>query len=823
MALIASYRSRFSVLKCLAVLAAASCATAPDETSRDVQDALSATESTADASTALGTPTIAIKAARPAPMEGDDDGNVAAEAEERWRIKQQQLQMEAEETFLDGQRLFQAGRYDDAVVRFEQVMGHIRYAETGIDWGDLQERTADALKSAERARAREESELEVEQSKAAYDRLVTEEKTERQRELQLTQSLLKDGLAAFMRNDFRDAENLANRVIERDPKNLRAGRLLEDSQAASRRQYNESVIEDRKGEYRDWLLDIDETKIPYFDIVQGPSAEYWRDISEKRTQHSLLALEATFSPADKELQQRVRTTHVASIAFPGVALGEAISILGAVSGIPMVVDSGVKAELDSAGVDLNVPELTDLSVDSILNIILDQASSEELKLVQRPQHGVIVITSQAKARGASVPRVHSMQDLTFPINDFKGPKIGYISLPTDETDEENPLFGGELVNTQVVQPEEIQTLVRSNIKGDWDDGGHSIDITGDKQLLVINTPEVQLQVAQFLDDLRRFQSEVVTVESRFINIDRAFLQEIGVDFRGLGGSSGGTEAPLNDITSGLEDNAGLALDNNGPGLLTGEGVSPIAGAFFNDGSDGDVRAFTQNFFAEVATNGDPALSALGKALSNVGGASLQYALFSGDSEYNAVVRAVEKSLNATEVEAPVITVYNRERSYVTVVNQITFVQDFDVDVANSAFIANPNIGVIQEGVVLDVQPTISFDRKTVTLEVRTTVAELLRPIREFTTSLSGFTIPVTFQLPELEVQQAETTVRVPDGGSLVIGGLKRLRYVNRTAEVPWLGRIPLVGVLFRQKGFDDETASLIVLMKVNITSMDPWR
>ncbi len=37
----------------------------------------------------------------------------------------------------------------------------------------------------------------------------------------------------------------------------------------------------------------------------------------------------------------------------------------------------------------------------------------------------------------------------------------------------------------------------------------------------------------------------------------------------------------------------------------------------------------------------------------------------------------------------------------SVTAQRAFVQDFDVDVANSAFIANPNVGVLQSGVVLD--------------------------------------------------------------------------------------------------------------------------
>ena len=43
------------------------------------------------------------------------------------------------------------------------------------------------------------------------------------------------------------------------------------------------------------------------------------------------------------------------------------------------------------------------------------------------------------------------------------------------------------------------------------------------------------------------------------------------------------------------------------------------------------------------------------------------------------------------------------RAYNMTVNQLTFIQDFDVEVAQTAFIADPVPGVIQEGTVIDVQ------------------------------------------------------------------------------------------------------------------------
>ncbi len=44
-----------------------------------------------------------------------------------------------------------------------------------------------------------------------------------------------------------------------------------------------------------------------------------------------------------------------------------------------------------------------------------------------------------------------------------------------------------------------------------------------------------------------------------------------------------------------------------------------------------------------------------------------------------------------------------QRSYIYTANQLTFIQDFDVEVAQTAFIADPQVGVLQDGAVLDVK------------------------------------------------------------------------------------------------------------------------
>jgi type II secretory pathway component GspD/PulD (secretin) len=116
-------------------------------------------------------------------------------------------------------------------------------------------------------------------------------------------------------------------------------------------------------------------------------------------------------------------------------------------------------------------------------------------------------------------------------------------------------------------------------------------------------------------------------------------------------------------------------------------------------------------------------------------------------------------------------VYNTARGNLAVLNQVAYVQDFNVEIAQGASIADPIVNVVQDGVVLDVRPVVSADRRFITLELRPTIANLKRPIREVTTTL-GSQNSVTIQLPEVEVQKVRTSIPMPDGGTILLGGMK---------------------------------------------------
>jgi general secretion pathway protein D len=279
-----------------------------------------------------------------------------------------------------------------------------------------------------------------------------------------------------------------------------------------------------------------------------------------------------------------------------------------------------------------------------------------------------------------------------------------------------------------------------------------------------------------------------------------FLQEIGVDFRGI--DNPGT--PFTDLDDVTFTDASLGLDNSGDGVTP---QPPSSGFFYGDGGDGDFKGRTENLFD----------SPLGSALTNIGGLTAQWT-FLNDLQLSAILRLVEKNENIELINDQVLSVHNTQRAFVTVINQRAYVQDFDVEVAQFQAIADPVINVLTEGIVLDVRPTIHHDRRYLTLEIQPTVARVVS-LTDFSTTLAGQTAAVTFQLPELEVQSVFTTAVVPDGGSILIGGLSRVRNIERRAEVPWIANVPLVGFFFKTEGFNDEKSSLMIMIRAWITDV----
>src|SRR5207248_5540497 len=75
---------------------------------------------------------------------------------------------------------------------------------------------------------------------------------------------------------------------------------------------------------------------------------------------------------------------------------------------------------------------------------------------------------------------------------------------------------------------------------------------------------------------------------------------------------------------------------------------------------------------------------------------------------------------------------------------------------------------------------------------------------------------LTVQRPIFEIVSVATTVSVPDGGTVLLGGIKRLREGRNMAGVPILNKIPYISRLFKNTGVGRETESLMLMVTPRI-------
>lgn len=82
----------------------------------------------------------------------------------------------------------------------------------------------------------------------------------------------------------------------------------------------------------------------------------------------------------------------------------------------------------------------------------------------------------------------------------------------------------------------------------------------------------------------------------------------------------------------------------------------------------------------------------------------------------------------------------------------------------------------------------------------------------------GNTAPATqvVQQPVQEVISIQTSVSVPDGGTVLLGGIKRLKEGRNMQGVPILNKLPYISRLFKNSGVGRETDSLMMMVTPRI-------
>jgi len=729
-------------------------------------------------------------------------------------VRRQQFTVKATNAFKAGDEALKAKKYEEAIRQFEIAIETIRWSPYGLNLEKMEQESQAKLQQAKREFAAYKVQIEEKRLRDILDaERAAIEKLTRQRQEKIAR-LFRLAMASFEREDFGKAEELANEILREDPMNKAARRLHEDAVESRHEKARLEYVREKVERWRQFRNDMLETRTPFADLLKFPDAAMWERVKRRESAGDAASFALEETDDVKKIRSQLDTKRL-TLDFTDTPFDDVVQFIQNVTQVNIVVDQTAKNKLAEGGgnVTLNVK---DIRLKDALSLLLQVNG-----LSYTFKEGVLFITTpdSEASKGLSVAKIHDIRDLTAKINDFKGPNIRLQSTSSSGSGGVGgAIFDtGEEAEPAITKDALIELIKESVAPSTWEDEKNSLASIGG-QLLVVNTPEVHASINSFLNDLREFSGLMVNVETRFVEVTDDFLQDIGVEWRGLGLNDGsnvaqpfGTPLGTTTVTSFFDNTSTTTGGAAFPAAAQATQTLPFAGFFSRNsffGTEGQIRSRTQFFNPKLGFRQTP-----------TGGLSLQYSILR-DNQLNMILTAVRKSTEANVVSAPRITVFNTQRAYVSIVNQISYVKDYDVEIATNSVAADPEIGTVQDGLVLDVRPTVSHDRRYVTLEMRPTISFIAQPIRTRDITLGGTTnVSVRIQLPDITLHSAETTIRVPDQGAVVIGGLKTALIQDLRSEVPILGKIPLISFFFSKKGKSEEMRSLVIIAKATIIDL----
>jgi len=322
-------------------------------------------------------------------------------------------------------------------------------------------------------------------------------------------------------------------------------------------------------------------------------------------------------------------------------------------------------------------------------------------------------------------------------------------------------------------------------------------------LLISATPRYFEDIQRLAQELDREPAQVV-IQALLVEVELDDTDEFGVEL-GFQDSVLFDRSVIDNLLTISETNT----SPNGVQTTTQRIISQEGnpGFLFNNQPLGNNTAISPD------TLGGQSLSnfALGRVNGDLGFGGL--VLSASSDSVNILIRALASRRNVHILSRPQILALDNQLAQIQVGQRVPIVDGVTISTQGTA---NPNVVQDESGIILTVTPRISPEGQVV-MEV---VAEKSQFTGEgvpiFVDGLTGNVI----ESPVKDITTARTTVKVPDGQTIVVGGMITKLDDTTERKVPWLGDIPLVGHLFRFDSHSELRTELLIFLTPRIVHGD---
>ena len=169
---------------------------------------------------------------------------------------------------------------------------------------------------------------------------------------------------------------------------------------------------------------------------------------------------------------------------------------------------------------------------------------------------------------------------------------------------------------------------------------------------------------------------------------------------------------------------------------------------------------------------------------------------------NATIDALESQGLVNTLTQPTLVAVSGENANLLVGGEFPV----PIGITISGDVVTQDIEFKSFGILLTFTPVV-LSSGLISLKLSTEVSSL-----NFDTDLGALKIANSGIIPALDVRRTETTVELPSGGGIVIGGLLQNDIRSQVEGFPGLKDIPVLGALFRSTSFQKGETELVIMV-----------
>ncbi len=711
----------------------------------------------------------------------------------RHHIREGQSMIEqAKERWANQQESNRGERQSQALLVLSNARAEMRQALDGANWigvgTDVQQEKESiraAINEIEILQTDWNSILESKRNLQAKQRAQDLAKEQADYEAAKLQRLLTQIKKDYINGFYDKSEDLAKRILAEWPNNVEARKIMEKSRRKRDVQTKSWIDEKNEEEWKKGVERIREASITYADSLVYP--KNWDHIRLRKPQSIRKVSEPEWQ---KQLTRQLNMP--VTLVLVDNTLDEGVQILQEQTGINIVVDRGLFLE------DARVESLRlrNVRFASALKWLLNSIPAEE-KLMFTLRDGAVFITSKQRLALVNRPSqiLYDVTDLITAFQDFTldegtaglaGAGVGLASV-------------GEGGARESLGTDALIDVIKQNVDTEsWsqEEAGISIVEFELGKLLISQTPDNHKMITDLLEMFRKLQTLQISIQVNFISSQDDELLDLGVEWKGF------SEVPLLDL---------------------GGSASSGTGAFSpRNTTDTDTR-----MAVVLGSAGD----SIPKATRYIPGASgglggLAQLAVLDPIRASLVLHAVQERIAVKDSLSPRLTVLNNHQGYFIRSQDTSYVRSYVNDNG-----LTPIIERISSGELLVVKPTVSSDKKYITMDLS---PQITRNVSFQTRTLSIQqaigdgeqrvlrVVDADVEMPNIQVWQLQTRIQVPDGGVVFIGGRMGNKETNISRGVPLISKIPGLGRLFRTDADGVEISNLLISVRGKILIFDEY-